>query len=271
MCLSRIDRRPAQRHGLTLLELLLATAILSLVAATLAAVGRAVQMGSSYSEDRGLATQHARVCLERITRTVHAAQASEQFPGCAVFAETVGSWRFPDTLVVWRGGAVADPEGLPRISELVVYCPNPTTAHELVEIRVPSDGRTAPALDQAAAWQAELAAFKSHPQREQVVLTDRLRTAAPSNVNTPGSQRGAARFEVERRPAPDRWAQYRAGEEDWEDLAWVQGVYGDQAGLAQTWLRIELQLAVSAGVAGTADDQAVPFFGSAAVYYELPR
>ena len=56
-------------------------------------------------------------------------------------------------------------------------------------------------------------------------------------------------------------------------MPWVQGVYGSQSGLRQAWLRFELQLMPSEISADrdSSGQQAIPFFGSAAVYYEMHR
>ena len=107
------------------------------------------------------ATQHARVALDRITRTIYGATANEQFPGCIVVAETINGWRYPDTLVIWRpNGAAANPNGLPRYCELVIYCPHPNNPNQLVEITAPTDTRTVPAVTDTSSWQSEIAAIK---------------------------------------------------------------------------------------------------------------
>ena len=68
-------------RGLTLLELLVAMSIMAMVVVSLGTLANGVQQGFDYTEGHSTATQHARVTLERITRSVREAQASEQFPG----------------------------------------------------------------------------------------------------------------------------------------------------------------------------------------------
>jgi hypothetical protein len=61
-----------------------------------------------------------------------------------------------------------------------------------------------------------------------------------------------------------------AGKVTWKNLTWVQNMRGSQTGLAQSWLRMELQW-LPAGL--MAQDmvipQAIPYFGSVALYYEM--
>jgi prepilin-type N-terminal cleavage/methylation domain-containing protein len=257
---------------MTLIELLIAMAVIGMVMATLGTLGLGVRQNHEYSQNYGLATQHARVALDRIARTVAEATTSAQFPGFLVVAETEGTVRFPDTLVVWHpSGAAADPDGLPRFNELVIYCPSPYLPNQLVELSVPSDTRVAPAASDAAQWLTEVRAIKQSNATKSVTLTTLLRTAAVSSSTL--KWRGAVRFEQRLRPSETEWASYKAGTTAWQNLNWVQGIYGAQTGLRQAWLRTEIQLLP--GAAWVANDpngqQAVTFFGSSAVYYEMPR
>lgn len=261
-----------RRAGLTLLELLIATSIMVIVIAALGTLAKAVQLSCQYSEGHGTATQHGRVCLERITRMVNEATANESFPGFLVIAEQVGSWRFPDTLVVWHPeGSPVDPEGLPRFNELVVYSPNPVRPNQLLEITVPSDARQVPSIDERARWASEMAAIKDSPDSRKVPLTDLLRTSFVSEVSN-SARRPCVRFESRLRPSAEQWQQYQGGTLAWDQLSWVQGIYGSQTGLRQAWLRIELQLIPQqAAASDPAGQQAIPFLGSAAIYYEMHR
>lgn len=276
---SRLGPRSAfaavQRNGLTLLELLLAISIMVLIAGSLGALAQAVQSGAEFGEGHGTAAQHARVTLERITRTVSEATASEQFPGLLVVAEEIGSWRFPDTLVVWhpRQGSARNPDGLPCFDELVVYCPNPQAPNQLWELTIPvgSDTRAVPSVGDKDGWRAELQAIKALTTASRVVLTDRLRTAALSAANST-QQRGAVRFVDRLRPSKEEWDKYQSGVLSWERLSWAQGIYGPATGLRQVWGRIELQLLPIAAASGNTSrlgSQAIPFFGSATLYYDM--
>lgn len=300
MCRSPSARGP-QRHrrprraGLSLAELLIATAIMAMVAGAMAALGQAVQVGWEYSEGHGLATQHARVALERMRRAVSNAYASETHPGVAVVYETAGGWEFPDTLVVWRpSGTPANPDGPPLVSECVLFCVDPESPNRLVEITAPSDSRPIPLTDElnTSTWRATLDAIKTDSGSRKVVLTNLLRVASTNSGEVPsygvkfpqsgaevggarvsgGTElRGALRFERRLLPSEQDWDDYQTGALAWSALPWAQGIYGSQTGLRHVWVRIELQLmpGEQALVEDPRGESSVPVFGSAAFSYQM--
>lgn len=265
--------RQRPRKGLTLVELLIALTILVLTVGALGGLAKAVQQSAVYGDGHRIANQHGRVILERIGRMVQEAHANEQFPGCLVVSETIGSWRFPDTLIVWHpDGQPADPEGLPRFDELVIYTPSDRGPNQLLEIEVQVDSRTVPAPEDTNAWLSELESIRKSADHRRVTLSGLMRVCTVAESNTP-QRRAAVRFVRRLRPSEDEWTEFRAGSRDWDDLIWSQGIHGAETGLRQTWVRTELQL--MPGEEALANDpagqQAVPFFGSATLYYELPR
>jgi len=282
------SRRAAPRKGVTLLELLTALSIMVMVVGTLGAIARAVQLGFEYNEGRGAATQHARVALERITRMAREATANEQFPGFIVLADEVGPWRFPDTLVIWHPERTEEnpqgwprdddgnphpvgPDDLPRYDELLIYCPgtaDSTAPNDLVRIRLENDSRRLQPVEDETDWRPDIESIKESDAREEVVLTNLLRTGALAGAGD-GQLRGAVRFESLLRPSSEQWK----SADPWEELPWVQGTYGPQAGLRQAWLRIELELMTGEAPADGAVErrQAIPFFGSAALYYVMHK
>jgi prepilin-type N-terminal cleavage/methylation domain-containing protein len=262
------NRRP--RRGLTLVELLISMTIMTMIAGAVGMLAHTVQISSDYADGHSMGTQHARVSLERITRAANKAHANDNFPGAAVFATTVSGWRFPDTLVVWKPASQpVNPDGLPLFSELVVFCPDATLPNRLVEITNASDTRQVPALSDAATWASELATLKASTTARKLLLTDLMRTA----VLTAGSPnpRGCVRFEVEFRPTAAEWASYKSGATAWNELSFVQDIYGSQTGLARAWIRIELQVVPGANAAGVTAQEVLPFLDSAAVYFELHK
>ena len=264
--------RSTDRRAMTLLELLIAMTVSVMVVGAMGALARTVQQGFEYSEGYGIATQHARVALDRIALNVCNATANDQFPGCIVAAETVGSYAYPDTLVIWRpSGTAANASGLPLYSELVIYCPNPAAPNQLVEMTAPSDTRTVPALTETTKWLSELDSLKKASTTKIVLLSALLRTCSTSTSSGSASLRGAARFETRLRPSGTDWTNYKAGSVTWMNLPWVQGIYGPSAGLRQVWVRMELQF--TPGIdwieSNTTAAQAIPFVGSAALYYTL--
>jgi hypothetical protein len=275
MCLRRglVDATQlrARRHtGLSLVELLMAATILAMLAGGVAALSIAVQASSDFHYGRGLALQHGRVALERMERTLNSAHASQSFPGFVVFAESEWGVSWPDTLVAWSpGGTVSEPDGLPLFRELVVFCVDPQFPQRLLEIRPSEDSRTVPPLDDIASWQSELISLKQSQDVERVVLTDLLRVA-PVFEGPAAPLRGAVRFHVALRPSAAEWEEYQDGERAWEEVSWVQDIYGGGSGLRQVWCGIELQLRPG-DVNDHSLEAAIPVFGSAAMYYELRR
>jgi len=250
-------------------ELLAASVIMTLIAGSMTTLSMAVQGANGYCLGQTTAAQHGRVVLQRIEKAILAAHASEQFPGFVVFSDAVGAYDFPDTLVVWQPtGAPANPTGRPRVSELVIFCPNPQNPAQLLELRHPGNTSTAPTLSGTSAWTSLLNNLKANAT-SRVELTNRLRTAS---TNTSGSTstnlRGAVRFNVLMAPSEVQWAQYRAGSIAWNDIDWPLGMYSSQIGVRSIACQCELQLQTGDGEGAHAS---LPFFGSAAITTELSR
>jgi hypothetical protein len=248
--------------------MLIAMSVVSLMTISLGALTHAVKISSDYTEGTANATQHARVAFERISRAVGQGQASESFPGAIVFADAVGSWTYPDTLVVWHPtGIAASPTGMPQFNEIVVYCPNPAIPSQLLEITSPADTRVVPAITDLVTWSTELTNLKTGLASQKVLITDMLRTATPTGGTT---ARGAVRFTVELHPTASEWASFRAGTLTFNSVHWAQGIYGSQTGLRQTWVRGELQLMPGYNLPADPSGQvAIAFLGSAALYWNL--
>lgn len=254
-------RSGRRRRGLTLVELLTAGAVMAMVAGALSALALAVQTSHQAAWSKWLVTQHARVALGRIEQAVQSARANEQFPGALVFESNAGTATFPDTLVVWRKTpAPAAPSGLPRWSELSVFCPDPIDPRQLVELSVPWDQSPVPSLADATAWANRLAEIKASSQSRRIVLSDQVQAAAIP----PGDLRGAVRFRVTVRPSHEEWQAFRNGELAWQDLAWPAA----GAGVRRVWCAVELNMQSRSDNATT---EPMPFFGSAAFLSPLQR
>lgn len=246
-----------------------------MIAVTLAAMARGVQLTSSYSEGLATATQHARVALERIQRNVSGATANQNFPGAAVFNDTIGGQSLPDTLVIWHpSGTAANPTGLPQFSEIVVYCPNPAFPNQLLEITWPTNTATVPAVSDTTDWGTNLATMKAGGSGVvQTMISDLMRASSPSGSGTAASSlAGCIRFEAVLNPSSSQYASFQAGTLAWSSLSWAQGIYGATSGLAETWVRVELQMLPGYTAENDpAGQQALPFFGSATLNYQLPQ
>ena len=257
------------RRGVTLIELLIASLVMAMIAGALGTLMQAVQMSTSYSYGHGTANQHARVAIERINRAVRQAAATSDNPGAVVLSETVGTWRFPDTLVVWQADSNGDE--LPQVNELVVFCPNPNKPSELWELSTTSDIATVSFSD-TSILKTAITRLKAAATSERVVLTDFLRIASLTD-GASTVRRSALRFEVELAPTRSQWSSYQAGTTNWSDLSWAQGIYGLTTGMRQSWVRYEIQL--TPGDYGDESENnvelALPFLGSATLYYELNK
>ncbi|MDA1054780.1 MAG: prepilin-type N-terminal cleavage/methylation domain-containing protein [Planctomycetota bacterium] len=277
------SRRPAagqplswQRRGLTLVELLMVSAVMAILATTLAALATTVQVANQQQLGHGLALQHGQVAIGRIERAIQGATVNQQFPGFIVMSETVNGSTFPDTLVVWKPkGQPAAPDGLPRVNELVVFTPASDDSARFVELRRSSDTSEVPPLANDDDWRYLMSKLKSSAYADYgsraAVLTDLMRVGVVTNSSgQPVGKRGCIRFEQVLRPSAAEWKSYQTGSVSWKSLPWVQGIYGANFGQRQALCRIELQL--RPGDVVSHDKQlAIPFFGSAAIYYSLER
>jgi hypothetical protein len=261
-------------------EMLMAMSIMAIIGGAVAVLSSAVQTSNGYSQGVTQVTQHGRVAAERIVRAVSTAAATEDHPGCVVIDTYVGTDRFPDTLVVWRPrGAPVNPQGPPLVRELVIYCVDPADPRQFVEITAPLDSRPAPFTDlNTSTGRAMIEGIKTSTSSTKVVLTGLLRVSRSATYlsgipSDPSALRGCVRFQRRLLPSASQWASFRSGSIAWDGLDWPQGIYGSQTGLRQAWLTIELQLMPQATPPGTASagEDALPWFGSAALFYELRK
>ena len=260
------------RSGLTMIELLVASAIMVLIVGALAFLAKAVQVGAEYGGGHGEAIQNARVVLERITHMANEATTSQSFPGMLVVPHTDDGVEIPDTLVVWHpDGDAIDPEGLPRYNEIVIYCPNADRPNELIELTAPGDTRTVPAYSDQSGWQTTIEALKASDTTRQIVMTDLLRTASVDDTAPSDTKVSCVRFKLRLRPSEQQIAEFEAGTTPWNELPWIQNIYSDSLGLRQVWLRIELQLVPGQRARNNTQKSltAIPFFDSATVHYTI--
>jgi prepilin-type N-terminal cleavage/methylation domain-containing protein len=258
-----------RRGGFTLIELLIAIGILTMTVA-LGMMARAVEISYEYNEGYGVAAQHARVALDRITKAVCGATHSSDYPGAWVTQDTLGSFTFPDTLVIWQppSGTPVNSAGPPLANELLLICPDPSAANALVEITAPSDARTMPSpTTDAASFKTFIDSIKTESGIQKTQLTNLMRTAVPSG----GATRGCLRFVATYNPTDAEISSYKAGTTTWSNLPWAQGFSSPNAGMRQIWIRTELQM-MPPGVSLVTNASAkhtVPFFGSAAYYCKV--
>lgn len=262
---SRLRRK--HRRGLTLPELLVASAVTALIAMGASTMAVAVHTAQDYAGGRTQAAQHGRVTLSRIQQAVEASYGNEVFPCCVVFAAAVGAYDFPDALVVWKPtGSPAAPTGLPKNNELVIYAPDPAAPNRLLECTRPTDTASAPAMTSTSAWFSLITKFTTNSDSTKTELTDLLRAGASST--TASSQRGAVRFNVFMNPTEAEWASYRGGSSTFTSLSWPLDQRGQTSGKRRVVCQTELQIAVPSRLDS---HEILPFFGSASRTYLLSQ
>ncbi|TWT31381.1 PulJ/GspJ family protein [Blastopirellula retiformator] len=258
------------RRGLTLAEMLVATAIMGMMAAALSTIALAVQMAHEFAAEQGVMAQHARVIVDRIQRDFSAATASETFPGAQVVTYYDSTYPFPQAIAIWRPETVAvDPAGWPRIDELKFFAADPDDPNRMLEFQATSDPRTAPTTN--AGWQNLVEELINAEDVEKVELTDQL--AAPKMTDGAVRSYSTLRFEMRVRPSLDEITDFRNGVKAWDTLRWPQRAYSHDSGTRQSWVAFQFQLAPDETSAerSSIDPEAAPFFGSAAIFYLLEQ
>jgi prepilin-type N-terminal cleavage/methylation domain-containing protein len=258
------------RRGMSLVELSLSVAILALVAASMGTMAMTLQSVTSFTRGQSNAVQHGRVVLDRLDRTLQAANVSESFPGFMVVTWPDGSGTFPDTLVIWKPtGTAVDPTGVPRANELVIIRPNPSNPASLIEITNPSEPATTTyASSDQANWRTLVTALTSRSNAVTVELSSLIRTAATSTL-TNATIRGCVRFRYKAAPSDAEIASYRAGTATWTSLAWPQDSAGKTMGMRSLGCFSELQLVPDP--TDNAAENALPFFGSTLLWKVVTR
>lgn len=258
--------RHVTHRGFTVVEMIIAVGLVSMIGVAMATLSTAAHTSNGYVEETGEAIQHARVTIERVRRAIQSAHASDEFPGFVVATSSVSTWTFYDTLAVWTpSGAAANPDGLPQVGELVLFSFDVNEPNRLLQITVPGNTTTVPATTDAIGWSTLVASMKVDSDAVEVELTDLLHTA---EANGTGTDRGVLQFNAGHHPSETEWSGYEAGDTAFEDLPWALDIHGDKSGLRQSRVSFDFQLQPDRSTAATTAS-VIPFFGSAAIYYEL--
>jgi len=259
------------RHGVSLVEMLVAVAVMAVLALSISTLAVAVHSSNAFAQTHAEAVQHARVALGRIEASCQSAYATPDFPGFWTISTPVGSHTFPDALVVWKpeSAAPANIDGPPLVSELVVYTFDANQPNRLLEVTLPDSNVAAPALSQTGTWITGIAGLLDLDGVESVQLTDLLRVG--NAVTDQNNERGVVRFETRYHPTQDEWTSYQDSSIAWSELTWPQNLYGGSSGLRQSWCRMELQL-VPRGMTRRGNEaaaNATAFFGSASLFHAV--
>lgn len=255
------------KRGLSLAELLVASAVMGIICLSFGTLAMSVQMANEYSQEKNLIGQHARIILQRIERTVQGAHATESFPGIVPITYYYSNYDFPQAIAVW------DPEGTPmgsypQVNELVIFAVDPDDPSQLLEIRSESDSSTAPGLTDETDWRTLVDTLIDSSDSDIVEISDMVR-AGKAGAN----YYSTLRFTTRVVPTNADIAAARAGSIDWEDLNWATSIYSSKAGVRQVWCHFEWQLVPSSNVDqhSRLREQSVPFFGSSAIYYQVTK
>jgi len=260
-------RHQKTRRGLSLVELLVAISIMSIVALALGALATTANTASELAFESGVAMQHGRVVVARIEKAIRECYANEEFPGCMVISELANGYTFADTLLVWSpiSGIPVNPSGLPQWNEMLIFCPADGYPSQLVEIR-PEDSTLVPLQDDATSWSTETA------NQKMGYWSPKTLTKLVHAGSVGSNSRGAVRFQVRHTPSVAEWSQFRAGTRSWSNIGWAQDIRGSETGLRQTWCQFDLLLAPDETSAAAGNGSPLtPFYGSAARYHQLSQ
>ena len=255
------------KRGLSLAEMLVASAVLGIICLSFGSLAMSVQMANEYSQEKNLIGQHARVVLQRVERAMQQAYATESFPGIRPISYYASSYDFPQAVAIWAPTTTAATD-YPQIGELILFAIDPDSPNRLLEIRSGSNTQAAPALTDESSWRTLITQLIGRSDSKVVELSDHVRAGQIG-----ADYRSTLRFQTRIVPSDSEIAAARAGSSNWESLPWATSIYSSKNGLRQVWCSFEFQLVPSADytVHGNLQEQAVPFFGSSAIYYQVTK
>jgi len=253
---------------MTLVELMVAASVMSLVAVTLGGLVQAVETARTYVNGMQQASSQGQFSTDRITSAVQRAGIYRNGPSSTVVGTAV-VWNDdrPEILVAWTGGreqslaAQGTLNRLPLANEIVIYTPDPDAPHRLVEIVIPSATGTVDFASPGFETRIRQLIDDSTAE-ERVTICDRVRIWLSDN--TPVT---AVRFEMELTPDDGAVASTAPGSFAWRNLAWYGGISSSSAGLRHVLVRIELQVLTDGTPGDPASEIAMPVFGTASRRY----
>ncbi len=261
------NQSTTRKSGLTLAELLVASAVMGILCVGFGTLAVSVQMANAYAQEKNQIGQHARVILLRIEQAIQQAHATETFPGFAVVNYYNGSYDFPQGIAIWT--PVGEPANdYPLVSQLTLFVCDPASPNRLLEVTNASDTSVAPDVINSSGWRNLVQSLIGDSSSEVVEITDLVRAGKVGS-----DYYSTLRFHPRVLPSDTELADARSGTVDWESLNWATSVYSSQSGLRQAWCYFEFQLVPSSDITTHANlqDKSVPFFGSSALYYQVTK
>lgn len=254
---------------MTLIELMVAATVMSLVAVVMGGLVTAVDTARRHVDGLQTATSQGRLAIDRIRDAVGRAGVyrigtGATIPGVAVVQEGDQS----AILVVWTGGRESNfaEQGLftrrPKASELVIYMPDTNAPEQLVEIVVNGNESEVDFGAAAAQFAMRIGGLINSVSAEKITLCDRLR-----EVSDGAEPVAAIRFAVEATPSTGEINTAVTDSSDWRALPWVSGASTRTSGLRQLLVRIEIQIATLRD-AGETSSASLPLFGAAELRYQ---
>ena len=272
-------RTQVSRAGLTLVELLMAMGISSILVVALGGIVTATQ--SAWKHTQGIEDSQAQITatFDRIKMMVSQAgiyQVSGQPPqvGLAVVTNSWNSIDIANTLVVWTGGrngGISD-QGvltrLPKISELLIYTSDPDDTHNLIEIALPGVDSS---IDfNSSSFNSSIRSAIKSSNAESALLSNRIKSSQFILSGNPwGSPVGNIRFEIVKTPSDSSLGSVSPGTSGWMNLPWPQGTTSSTSGLRLVTINYEIQFetAERTFLNDVNSPTALPFFGSSSRYY----
>ena len=274
------------RAGMTLAELLISMAILSMMSVVLAGMSNAVNSAWSYTKGIEETDLQAQAALERIEYMVsqtgtYKLTGQSTRAGMTVVTRPVGKNQLPDVLVLWTGGRSGGmatngvQSRLPVVGELLIYTWDASTPASLIEVAFP--GQTASFDFAASDLSTQVTNLLNAKTAEIIPLCTQLRVSSLSTTSTTTNRSttssstmqsvGNLRFTLSQNPTDTELASAAPQTKAWTQLNWPQGMFGNRSGMRQATLQIELQVEPD-GIARASDTvTAIPFFGSASLRY----
>lgn len=265
--------------GFTLVELLMAMAVSSILVVALGGIVTATQTAWKHTQAIEDSQAQITATFDRIEMMVSQAgiyQLSGQPPqvGLAVVSHSWNSIDLPDTLVVWTGGrngGISENgtlDRLPKINELLIYTVDPTDPHQLIEIALPGVDSS---IDfNSSSFNSTIRSAITSNNAESALLTNRIKTSQFMLSGSPwGTPVANVLFKLTETPSDSELSGVSPGSSTWLNLGWPQGTVSSKSGLRLAIVNYEIQLetAEQTSLNETNSETALPFFGSSSRHY----
>ena len=247
----QIPLKQSHRFAFTLIEVVIAAALTTLLTASLAGMTLAARQSQDRLTHFDRCRGESRVAFDRIDRAVQRSgtykpPAAATVPGVRAISKSGYYTEWSTTLVCLTGGrdgdlSAASPlDRLPLASELLVFTDIPEGSGTLCEVAFPGDTQS---VNLATASSATIRSLVNGPTAEVAPLCRTIRRYSdPSDIYYGGSTiKSAVFFNVRHTPSSALIARDGGTEEGWLGLPWYRHQRTPHDGLRHTLVRVELQ------------------------------